>query len=259
MDRGFLFGDGVYEVIPVYNDKIFRLEAHLLRLQKSLDSIQINNPYSNNKWHSILSKLSQFSTMPNQSLYLQITRGANDKRQHSFKDLTPNVYIEANTLNVKPKSILEKGCCAISQEDIRWHRCDIKAISLLPNVLYAQQAQQHQVEEVILSRDNQITEGATSNVFILKGDILFTHPANCNILSGITRDLVLSSAKACALNVAEIAFSLADAQNADGLWISSSSREIMPVTQLNNKPIAQGQISPYWHCIYEHYQQLKYD
>lgn len=259
MDRGFLFGDGVYEVIPVYQGKIFHLEAHLQRLQKSLDSIQITNPYPVEKWRSIFNELVESSPKSDQSLYLQITRGADAQRTHGFKTLTPTVYIESNTLITKSKADLEKGFCALSQTDIRWHRCDIKSISLLPNVLYAQLAKESQVEEIILCRDNQITEGATSNVFMLKNDTLLTHPAGKDILAGITRSLVIKSAKACGLNVQEIAFSLDDAQQADGLWISSSTREVMPITQLDNLPIADGQISPYWHDVYEHYQQLKHD
>jgi len=259
MDRGFLFGDGVYEVIPVYQGKIFRLTEHLDRLQNSLDSTQITNPYSHDEWRTILTKLNSFSPELDQSLYLQITRGADTQRKHNFDALTPTVYIEANPLTPKTKSQLKVGFSAITREDIRWHRCDIKSTSLLANILYAQEAKQHQVEEVILSRNHEITEGATSNVFILKDKTLFTHPADSNILSGITRDLVISSAKACKLNVQETSFSLSDIQRADGLWISSSTREIMPITLLDDQPINQGVIHSAWSCVYDCYQQLKND
>ncbi len=259
MDRGFLFGDGVYEVIPVYNGKIFRLTEHLDRLQKSLDSIQITNPYSYDKWHNILTKLSSFSSKSDQSLYLQITRGADTQRKHNFDDLTPTIYAEANPLIAKTKAQLEVGFSALTREDIRWHRCDIKSTSLLANILYAQEAKQHQVEEMVLYRNNEITEGATSNVFILKNNTLFTHPTGANILSGITRDLVISSAKACNLDIQETPFSLDNILQADGLWISSSTREIMPITLLDNQPINQGIIHPAWSCVYEQYQLLKND
>jgi D-alanine transaminase len=259
MDRGFLFGDGVYEVIPVYQGKIFRLTEHLDRLQNSLDSIQITNPYSHDEWQSILTKLSDFSSALDQSLYLQITRGADTQRKHNFDTLTPTVYIETSPLIAKTKSQLENGFSAMTREDIRWHRCDIKATSLLANILYAQEAKQHQVEEMILSRNHQITEGATSNVFMLKDNTLFTHPTGPNILSGITRDLVINSAKACKLNVQETPFSLDDIQQADGLWISSSTREIMPITLLDDQPINQGVIHPAWSCVFDYYQQLKND
>jgi len=257
MDRGFLFGDGVYEVIPVYFGKIFRLTEHLDRLQKSLDSIKIPNPYAADKWRSILTELLTLSSAEDQSLYLQITRGSDTQRKHSYGELTPTVYIESNPLIPKLQSDLEKGFSAISQEDIRWSRCDIKATSLLSNILYAQQAKQHQVEEVILSRNDLITEGATSNVFMLKDGSLFTHPTGPNILSGITRDLVLISAKACHLDVQETPFTLADIHHADGLWISSSTREIMPITLLNGELINRGVVHSVWKCVYDHYQQLK--
>ncbi len=259
MDRGFLFGDGVYEVIPVYHGKIFRLTEHLDRLQNSLDSILITNPYSHDEWLTILTKLNSFSPESDQSLYLQITRGADTQRKHNFGTLTPTVYIEANPLIPKTKAQLEIGFSAMTREDIRWHRCDIKSISLLANILYAQDAKQHQVEEMILSRNHEITEGATSNVFMLKDNTLFTHPTGPNILSGITRDLVISSAKACKLDIQETPFLLDDIQYADGLWISSSTREIMPITLLDDQPINQGVIHPAWSCVYDHYQQLKND
>lgn len=257
MDRGFLFGDGIYEVIPVYSKRLFHLRKHLKRLQKSLDSVQITNPYSVEKWDSILTKLIDFSSPKNQSLYLQITRGADVKRQHSFEKLTPSVYIESNPLITKSKSDLQQGFHAISFEDIRWGRCDIKSTSLLANVLYAQLGKQHQVEEVILFRNNVITECATSNVFILKNRQLFTHPTGHHILCGITRDFVLSSAKICGLEVLETPVSLQSAYQADGIWISSSTREIMPITKLDDQLINQGVIDPAWECVYEQYQQLK--
>ncbi|MEO1939940.1 D-amino acid aminotransferase [Candidatus Thioglobus sp.] len=259
MDRGFLFGDGVYEVIPAYNGKIFRPTEHLDRLQKSLDSIQITNPYSHNKWINILNKLVNHSSNTNQSLYLQITRGTDTKRKHNFDALTPTIYVESNPLTSKTKQELSKGFSAISAQDIRWSRCDIKATSLLANVLYAQDAKKHNVEEVILYRDNQITEGATSNVFILKNNILYTHPTGANILSGITRDLVLESASACSIQIQESSFSLDNIFTSDELWISSSTREIMPITKLDNKPINQGKVGAIWGCVFEYYQRLKND
>lgn len=259
MDRGFLFGDGVYEVIPVYNGKIFRLTEHLDRLQKSLDSIQIKNPFSHDEWHAILTKLTSFSDEFDQSLYLQITRGADTQRKHSFAMLAPTIYIESNPLIPKTQAELSQGFSTITQPDIRWSRCDIKSTSLLANILYAQEAKQHQVEEVILLRNNQITEGATSNVFTVKDHTLFTHPTGEHILSGITRDLVLESARACNLQVNESAISLNDLFSADEVWISSSTREVMPITIIDNQTINQGRVGQHWACVYGHYQHLKND
>jgi len=258
MDRGFLFGDGVYEVIPVYNNQIFRLDEHLERLQNSLDSTHITNPYKKDQWQKILLELLKHSAEKNQSLYLQVTRGVDSIRKHSFDELTATVFIESNPLIPRTKTELEKGYCAITQPDFRWERCDIKATSLLANIMYSQQAKQHQAEEVILHRDNQITEGATSNVFIIKDNTLFTHPTGKHILSGITRDLVLESANACSIQVNQTAFSITDLMAADEVWISSSTREIMPITKIDNQLINKGQIGEHWSQVYDHYQQLKY-
>ncbi|WP_428087423.1 aminotransferase class IV [Candidatus Thioglobus sp.] len=258
MDRGFLFGDGVYEVIPVYAGKIFRLSAHLARLQNSLDAIQINNPHSKAQWLEILQKLLTFSPAPNQSLYLQITRGADVSRKHSFNALSATVFAESNPLIPKTKTELENGFSAITQVDIRWQRCDIKSTSLLANVLYSQQAKQQKVEEVILHRDQLITEGATSNVFMIKDNVLFTHPTGAHILPGITRDLVLESAKFCKLKIQESALTLAKLLAADEVWISSSTREVMPITKVDGQLINNGKIGQHWSEVYDYYQSLKY-
>jgi D-alanine transaminase len=257
MDRGFLFGDGVYEVIPVYAGKVFRLNEHLARLQNSLDSIQISNPYSTEKWQSILTQLLEQEPESDQSIYLQITRGADTARKHRFSELTPTVFIELNPLVPKTKSELETGYHAIIQPDFRWERCDIKATSLLANIMYAQQAKQHQVEEVILHRDQSITEGATSNVFVIRNNTLFTHPTGKHILSGITRDLVIESACHCALNIQESIITIDEVFNADEVWISSSTREVMPITMIDSKQINNGKIGRHWSNVYDHYQALK--
>ncbi|CAC9530034.1 D-alanine aminotransferase (EC 2.6.1.21) [uncultured Gammaproteobacteria bacterium] len=257
MDRGFLFGDGVYEVIPVYSGKIFRLDEHLKRLQNSLNSVQINNPYSAPEWSDILHQLLGLSTESNQSLYLQISRGADISRKHSFESLTPTVFIESNPLMPKTKSELEMGFRAMSQPDFRWQRCDIKSTSLLANIMYSQQAKQNSVEEVILHRDSNVTEGATSNVFIIKSDTLLTHPTGKHILSGITRDLVLESAKHCHLNIEESTFTLDHLLMADEVWISSSTREVMPITQVDDRLINNGVIGQHWSHVYDYYQGLK--
>ncbi|NYT52268.1 MAG: D-amino-acid transaminase [Candidatus Vesicomyosocius endoextente] len=257
MDRGFLFGDGVYEVIPIYNGKIFRLDEHLLRLQTSLDSIKIKNPYSPKKWGSILNKLLKFYNNQEQSIYLQISRGITNKRQHSFSNLTPTVYIESNILLTKTKETLRTGFSAITQPDIRWSRCDIKSTSLLANVMYSQQAKEKNVEEIILYQGTQVTEGATSNVFMIKNNTLYTHPTNVHILSGITRDLVLESAKAYHISIQETSFSIDELDIADELWISSSTREIMPITKVDNKLINNGHIGNVWSRVYDYYQSLK--
>ena len=258
MDRGFLFGDGVYEVIPIYSGQVFRLHEHLARLQNSLDAIQIQNPYSIDKYQHIFNELLSHSLDNNHSVYLQITRGTDTTRKHKFDELAPTVFIELNPLTPKTKPELEKGYCAITQPDFRWQRCDIKATSLLANIMYAQQAKQHRAEEVILHRDHIITEGATSNVFIIKNDTLFTHPTGQYILSGITRDLVIESAHHCGLNIQESISNIDEIFSADEVWISSSTREVMPITTIDSKLINNGKIGQHWSQVYDHYQSLKY-
>lgn len=257
LDRGFLFGDGIYEVIPVYNKKLFHLKKHLLRLQKSLDLVQIKNPYSSQKWSEILTELSGFSNQKNQSIYLQITRGIGTQRQHSFNAQNPTIYIHTQALAQKSKQALSKGFSAISTADIRWKRCNIKSISLLANVLYAQQASENKVEEVILHQNHSVTEGATSNVFMLKDETIFTHPKDQRILGGITRDLILEIAKTINLKVQQKAFSVQQMYSADEVWICSSTREIMPITLIDNQPINQAKVGSVWATMYDYYQQLK--
>lgn len=257
MDRAFLFGDGIYEVIPVYDNKLFHLQKHIKRLQNSLDLISIKNPYTLKKWQEILLKLINFNNSPNQSIYLQVTRGADTKRSYIFENLESNIYIESNPLIVKNKQDLQKGFYAITDNDIRWNKCNIKSTSLLASVLYAQKAKKNKVEEVILHKKNIITEGASSNIFMLKNNTLFTHPANNHILAGVTRDLVLEIAKKYNMKIIEKAFSIDEAYLADGLWISSSTREIMPIIKLNNKMINNGKIDKNWTYVHEEYQKLK--
>ena len=259
MDRGFLFGDGVYEVIPVYSNKIFQAEQHLERLQKSLKLIKLTNPYSKNKWLTILNKLKSFSTYKNQILYLQITRGIDKERKYNFGKLSPTTYAQTSHLVVKTKKELAQGFSAITEKDIRWHKCYIKSTSLLASVMYAQQAQDNKVAEIILYQDNKVTEGATSNVFIIKDNILFTSPHSNNILPGITRNLVLKSAKTCNIEIKQEVFSLSSMFLADEVFITSSTREIMPITSIDNKLIAQGKTGSIWQCIYDNYQKLKND
>jgi len=259
MDRGFLFGDGVYEVIPVYQGKLFRLSEHLKRLQKSLDSVKIPNPHTENEWLAIFTQLLTHTDTANQSIYFQITRGVDTQRKYSAESLIPTVYIESNPLVPKSKAVLEQGFSAIIQADIRWSRCDIKATSLLAGTLYAQNAKEHQVEEVILHRDNIVTEGATSNVFMVKSDTLYTHPTSTNILSGITRDLALESAQVCHLTLQESTFTIDELMYADEVWISSSTREVMPITKIDGQAINEGKVGQYWECVYDHYQKLKND
>ncbi len=256
MDRGFLFGDGVYEVIPVYNRKLFRLDAHLNRLQESLNSVAIKSPYNVNEWLEIINQIVSYSEHDNQSIYLQITRGSGTKRAHTYNELNPNIYIESNPLHPRSQKEASEGFSAITREDIRWGRCDIKSTSLLANILYTQQAKQHGAEEAILIKNNKVTEGATSNVFLITGDTLYTHPTGTEILSGITRDLILESANSCDIIIKENAFTIDDMLSGDEVWISSSTREVIPITKVDHNLINNGEVGEHWKRVYKHYHKL---
>ena len=258
MDRGFLFGDGVYEVFPIYNKYIFGLDPHLNRLQEGLDSINIKNPHTKDEWISLINKIISFNKgNDNQAIYLQVSRGCDEDRKHSHGDLKPTVYIQSTGLNSRSKEILLKGGSAISRVDIRWSQCNTKATSLLANTMYAQEAKENDAEEAILCRDGVITEGSSSNVFIVKNNCIYTHPKGPLVLPGITREIIIDCANHCGIDLKEVAFDKEALMNADEVWISSSTREVFPITNIDAQQINNGQVGPIWSLIYNQYQALK--
>jgi D-alanine transaminase len=257
MDRGFLFGDGVYEVFPIYNNNVFGLDSHLNRLQAGLDAINIKNPHSNIEWLGLIKKIISFNKDINQAVYLQVSRGCDDDRKHTHNILTPTVYIQSTGIQPRTKNSLLSGKSVISREDIRWLQCNTKATSLLANIMYSQEAKELGSEEAILYRDNVVTEGSSSNVFIVKKDCIFTHPKGQHILPGITREVVIKIAKLLNLKIKENAFDMTSLMNADEVWITSSTREILPITTVDNKIINNGLAGPIWSVIYDQYQSLK--
>ena len=258
MDRGFLFGDGVYEVFPVYNSLILGLESHLKRLQDGLDAINIVNPHNNKEWASIIYKLISYQQEnSNQAVYLQISRGCDDDRKHTHGKLNPTVYMQSSPFKSPTKEDLLKGSAAITRDDIRWSRCDTKATSLLANIMFAQEAKNHGVEEVILVRDGIVTECSSSNLFLVKNNCIYTHPIGPYILPGITREIVIDCAKYCHIKVNEIKFNKESLMDADEVWISSSTREVVPITRIDDSPINNGKVGEIWSSIYDQYQEIK--
>jgi len=258
MDRGFLFGDGVYEVFPAYNRKIIGLDSHLNRLQDGLDAISIKNPHTKNEWKDLINKIISFdSNNRNQAIYLQISRGSDENRKHTYGELEPTVYIQSSAINPREKSTLLNGLSAITREDIRWLKSNTKATSLLANTLYAQEAKNNDAEETILYRDGIVTEASSSNVFIVKSNCIYTHPKGPNILPGITREKVIECAKINNFNVEESSFTKEQLMNADEVWISSSTREIIPITIIDGIQISDGFAGPIWSEVYDQYQSLK--
>jgi D-alanine transaminase len=257
LDRGFIFGDGVYEVIPVYSRHPFRLDEHLCRLQSSLDGIRLINPHSNQEWTELIRELVAQNESDDQYVYLHITRGV-AKRDHAFpKDTPPTVFIMSNPLVAPALELCETGISAVSAIDNRWDRCDIKAISLLPNVLLRQMAIDADTVETLLFRDGVLTEGAASNIFVVEKGAILAPPKDHHMLPGITYDLVLELAAANGIPVKICNPTEARVRNADELWLTSSTKEVQPITILDSKPIGNGTPGPLFRKMHALYQDYK--
>ena len=257
LDRGFIFGDGVYEVIPAYGGRLFRLDEHLDRLDNSLKAIRLDNPYDRKQWETVLSTLLQQYGDSDQSVYLQITRGV-AKRDHGFPPNTPaTVFAMSSKLTTPDAAMLATGIAAISTTDSRWQNCYIKTIALLPNILLKQEALDREAMEAILIRDGMVTEGTASNVFIVQQGVIKTPPKSAQLLPGITRDLVVELAHANSQACEEIDISEAELNAADEVWITSSMKEILPVTQLNDKAVGNGKPGPVWAKMLAIFQDYK--
>lgn len=256
LDRGFTFGDGVYEVIPVYNRRIFRLQEHLRRLERSLKLIHMHNPLTASEWEAIFKRLINDNEGDDQSIYLQVTRGVS-ARDHSFTtDLIPTVFVMTKPLLQAENDV---GVGAIVREDIRWQWCHIKAITLLPGVLLRYEAYLAGAKEAILIRDGQVTEGAASNVFICRDSHIQTPPKSERLLPGITRDLVIDLLREEGMDCDEVTVSEKDLYAADEIWITSSTQEIVPVTRLDGRPVGEGVPGPLWQRATRAYQKFKND
>jgi D-alanine transaminase len=258
MDRGFLFGDGVYEVIPVYNGHAFRLEQHLDRLARSLAAIQLSTGFEQHAWKSLIAELIQRNDGGDQSVYLQCTRGPSPVRDHAFPaQITPTIFAYSIPLPTRSIKELSKGISALTVADLRWQRCDIKAITLLPNILMRQHAIENGAQEAILINKGHAIEGSAMNLFVIKNNLIKTPPLGQQILGGVTRDLVLELAKQYNHPYQEINIPEADLFSADEIWLTSSNREVMPVIKLNNKSINDNQPGPLWHKMIHYYQAFK--
>lgn len=260
LDRGFIFGDGVYEVIPVYNFKPFELKRHLVRLQNSLDGIRLSNPHSDTEWADLIQQqIMQSPEQPDQYLYLHITRGV-AKRDHGFPKgtITPTVMMISNPLHLPSAEVLTHGIKAISLVDNRWLRCNLKTISLLPNILLRQQAIDADATEAILFREDQIlTEGAASNIFVVKGGVLLAPHRDHLILPGVTYDLIIELAKQHHIPLEIRNILRYEVEHADELWLTSSTKEILPITMLDAKPVGSGQPGVVFQQMYALYQACK--
>jgi len=258
MDRGFLFGDGVYEVIPVYGKRLFRLAHHLKRLQNSLDAVRIYNPLADDKWENILTELIKRNSGSDQAIYLQVTRGVAARRDHAFpEDTSPTVFAMSTPVPASVDIASVAGIRAITLEDNRWKHCNIKAITLLPNVLLRQEAVDAGTAEAILIKDGFAIEGAASNIFIVSNGILITPPNSPALLPGITRDLILELAVNNSIPHREAGIPLDELLSADEIWLTSSTREISPVIMLDDTTVGKGASGPVWKRMISLYQDYK--
>jgi D-alanine transaminase len=256
-DRGFLLGDGVYEVIPVYAGKCFELAGHLNRLKNSLGAVKMANPYSDQEWTSLFDTLIKRNGGGEQALYMQVSRGV-APRDHVFPDgVDPSVFVMTNPLQPVSEKVKTQGIKAVTLNDTRWQRCDIKAISLLPNSLLKQEAKEAGADEALLIRDGFMTEGSASNSYAVFDGVIHTAPNNNRILPGITRDVVLSLAEQAGIVVVEEAVAEGRLSVADELWVSSSTKEILPITTLNGQAVGSGKPGHVWQKIDALYQQVK--
>jgi D-alanine transaminase len=258
LDRGFILGDGAYEVIPAYGRVLFRRDEHLARLAYSLRSIRIANPHDSAGWAKLLGAVVARNPWDDQSVYLQVTRGV-APRSHEFPKVpvAPTVFIMANPLKTPPAEARERGVAVVTREDFRWHRCDIKSVSLLANCLLRQEAEDAGVAETVLVRDGHVTEASASNVYVVKNGVIACPPKDHLILPGITYDLVLELARGAGLPVEVRPVPAAELFGADEAWLSSSTREVQPVTRVDGRAVGTGLPGPVFARIYELFQDYK--
>ena len=253
-DRGFVFADGVYEVLPAYGGRPFRLPQHLARLDNSLAAIRLANPLSALEWQNIFARLVEANGGGDQSVYLQVTRGP-APRDHAFPaKIQPSVFAYAQAFKYPEPAQRAAGVAAITVPDIRWQRCDIKAIALLPNVLMRQQATEQGAAEAILIRDGFMTEGSASNIFVVIDGKLVTPPKGPFILPGVTRDLVLELARAHNIPCEERTVTETELRNASEVMLSSSIKELLSITRLDGKLVGNGKPGAMQARLYALYQ-----
>ncbi len=239
LDRGFLFGDGVYELLPVYAGVPFRLADHLRRLRRSLEAVRIPSPHSDAEWGRLVERLCSANGGGDLAVYIQVTRGSPEQRSHEFPAQTrPTVFAMVSAL--PPRGAHARGVSAVTAEDPRWSRCDIKAVSLLPNVLLRQQAVDAGAYEAILHRNGLVTEGAASTVFTIRDGVLATPRLHEGLLPGVTREVILELAERHGLAYQCRPIAVEELAEAQEVWLSSSSKEVLPVVSLDGHPIGDG-------------------
>lgn len=250
LDRGFIFGDGIYEVVPAYNGRPFRMKEHLARLGRSLAALRIDNPMDGAQWEALVAGLIERSAAKTCLIYIQITRGV-ARRDHAFPTVpvTPTVFAMATTFVPPNAAQREQGLTAISIDDERWLHCEIKSVSLLGNVLAKQRAVDAGVFEAIQFRDGRLTEGSSTNVWVVDDGVLLAPPRDNLILEGIRYSFMLSLAQELGLKVEMRAISREAVAQADEIMITSASKEIVPIVRLDDKPVGSGKPGPVYQAL----------
>ena len=251
LDRGFLFGDGVYEVVPSYAGSMVGFAPHIARMQDGLAAVGMTLDWSESDWAELCNRLISENGTGNLGLYLHVSRGADTRRFHAFpKNVNPTVF--AFTFEIAPPPVADKalahGYHVATAKDLRWRRCHIKSTALLGNVLHFQQGYESNCDETILyNSNNELTEASACNAFIVKDGVVITPPLDNQLLPGITRHIVLDILrKDGVIKVEERVVTMDEVNNADEVWITSSSKEIAPVTQIDGVPVGDGQVGDVW-------------
>jgi D-alanine transaminase len=258
LDRSFLFGDGVYEVMPVYNGRMFRPQSHLDRLARSAAAIRLRNPHTHAQWMQLLQELVAANGGGDQYAYLQLSRGAEFGRNHApLPDVPPTVFAFCSPWPVVAERTLNEGLACITAQDTRWARCDIKSVALLANVLLRQLAVDANAAETILLRDGELMEASASTVHVVRAGVLLTPFNSQRILPGTTRSVVEEIADSLGIVRRDSHISEAQLRAADEIWLAAATREVQPVTRLDGKPVGSGTPGPLWRRVYDAWQQLK--
>jgi D-alanine transaminase len=244
LDRGFLFADSVYEVLPAFSGRMFRFREHFDRLARSLTEIRIPQSLTHAQWHDVLNELIRRNGGGDMYLYVQVSRGMEFGRDHAFPAQTnPTVFAMACPLPALTDDVRERGLTAITVEDFRWGRCDIKSTMLLANVLMKQRAKDAGAHEAIIVCHGEVLEGASMSIFLVLDDVIVTPPDSHRILPGTTRDAVLEvvgeSVQRRRVTVDELA-------RANEVWLSAATRDVLPVTRIDGQPVGDGKPGPRW-------------
>jgi len=258
LDRGFLFADGVYEVLPVYGGRPFRFKEHFERLNRSLDQIRMSRPHGLRDWLAIVEEMVSRNGGGEMYVYVQVTRGAEVGRNHAFpRGVPPTIFAFAAPLPEITPEMVGRGISAITTEDVRWARCDIKSIALLPNVLSRQAAVDDEAREAILLRGQEVMEGASTSVLAMLNGVLVTRPDDQWILPGTTREAIIELAIENGIRVERRAIQIDELRRAAEIWTTAATMGALAVTRLDGKPVADGRPGPQWRKIHAAYESLK--